>query len=125
MISVSRARRASIGGWKNDQHREVLLTEEGGDLLLQAHTRDSMAPCLNQRTSQSKAGHPSVVDLVVSAWNWRWLKGAGEDGGFTTFTTTDMTSAKVGRLGAQGLLVDDAVHLLDGLGVSGGLTVTH
>ena len=32
---------------------------------------------------------------------------------------------EVGRLGAQSLLVNDAVHLVYGLGVSGGLTVAH
>lgn len=33
--------------------------------------------------------------------------------------------SKVGRLGAQGLLLDDGVHLLDRLSVSDSLTLTH
>ena len=46
------------------------------------------------------------------------IQAAGEDGAMTPYNIHE-----VGRLGTQSLLVNDAVRLVYGLGVSGGLTV--
>ena len=52
------------------------------------------------------------------------IQAAGEDGVDDLYDNRHDVN-EVGRLGAQSLLVNDAVHILNGLGVSGGLTVAH
>ena len=97
-MSVSRARRA-IAGRRSDQRiGKILLTKKGGDLL--------EPPYCN-------------VDLVNQCLELAVIQAVGEDGVDNLHHNRHDVN-EVGRLGAQRLLVNDAVLLVYGMGVSGG-----
>ena len=62
------------------------------------------------------------VDIVNQCLKLAVIQAAGEDGVDDLHHNRNAVN-EVGRLGAQSLLVHDAVHLVYGLSVSGGLTV--
>ena len=64
------------------------------------------------------------IDLVNQCLELAMIQAAGEDGVDDLYHNRHDVN-EVSRLGAQSLLVNDAVHFVNGLGVSGGLTVAH
>ena len=64
------------------------------------------------------------VGLVNQCLELEVIQAAGEDGVDNLHHNRHDVN-EVGRLGAKSLLVNDAVHLVYGLGMSGGLTVAH
>ena len=64
------------------------------------------------------------VHLVHQCLELTMVKAAGEDG-VDNLQHDRHDINEVGRLSTQGLLVDNAVHLVNGLSVSGGFTVKH
>ena len=99
---------------------KVFLTEEGGDLLLQVtHTGQhgpTTQPADLTEVEQIVVVH---VHLVHQYLELEVVKAVGEDGVDNLHHDThDINDT-------QGLLLYDAVHLVDGLSVSGSLTVTH
>ena len=91
-----------------------------------SHTRDSTAPRPSQRTSQTYLKQIAVLhaDLINQCLELAVIHAAGEDGADDLHHNRHDVN-EVGILGAHSLLVNDAAHLVYGLGVSGGLTVAH
>ena len=114
VMSVSRARRASHRGsfWR----RKVAIS------FCRSHTRDNSAPRPSQRTSQKYLKQMAILhgDLVNQCLELAVIQAAGEDG------VDDLHHNRhdVNEVGRLSLLVNDAVSLVYGLGVSGGFTVT-
>ena len=102
---------------------KILLTKKGGDLLLQvAHTGQhgsSTQPANFAKVKQIAVLH---FDLVNQCLELAVIQAAGEDGVDNLHHNRHDVN-EVGRLGTQSVLVNDAVHLVYGMGVSGGLTV--
>ena len=90
-----------------------------------SHTRDNSAPRPSQRISQNYLKQIAVlhVDLVNQCLELAVIQAAGEDGVDDLHHNRHDVN-EVGRLGAHSLLVNDAVHLVYVLDVSGGLIVT-
>ena len=75
---------------------EVLLTEEGGDLLLQvAHAGQHGS--MTQPANLTKVKQVTIVCVDFVRWNWRWLR-LRERMELTTFMTTNMTSVRLADL---------------------------
>ena len=124
VMSNSRARRASEPSRVEEliSVGKILLTKKGGDLLPQVtHTGQhgsSIQPTNFAKVKQIAVLH---VDLVNQCLELAMIDAAGEDGADDLHHNHDVN--EVGRLGVQSLLlVNDAAHLVYGLGV---FTVAH
>ena len=104
---------------------KVLLTEEGADFLLQVAHAGQHGPA-TQPADFTKVEQVAVVgiDLVHQCLELAVVEAAGKYG-VDDLHHDRHDVDKIGRLGAQRFLVDDAVHLVDGLRVSSCLTVAH
>ena len=93
---------------------KILLTKKGGDLLLQVtHTGQHGSSAQPANFAKVKQ---ITVDLVNQCLKLAVIQAAGEYGvDYLHHNRHDVN--EVGRLGAQSLLVNDAVHLVYGLGV--------
>ena len=107
---------------------KIPRTKKGGDLLLQvAHTGQQCS--LTQPANFAKVFKKQIavlhVDLVNQCLELAVFQAAGEDG-VDDLHHNRYDLKEVGRLGgAHSPLLNDAVHPVYGLGVSGGLTVAH
>ena len=126
VMFVSRARRASKS--RVDELisvRKILQTKKGGDLFLQV-TNTGQYGTMTQPANFAIVKQIAVlhVGLVNQCLELAVIQAAGEDGVDNLHHDRHDVN-EVGRLGANSLLVNDAVHLVYGLGMSGGLTVAH
>lgn len=102
----------------------VLLMKESGNLLLQfAHAGQHRSMTQLADVTEVKQVTRACADFIHQILDVAVVKAVGEDGA-DNHDSYRQDISKAGRPRAQNLLVNDAVHLMDGMGVSGSLSDT-